>query len=70
MTKASVKPALKRIEEKIDQLVMAHEIQSGDDNTVAPNEEDSTPQVETIGCQCEKITVESEHDQESSEGES
>ena len=64
MTKASVKPALKRIEGMLEKIV------DSKTNTDAPNGEDSTPQVETIDCPCNKKTVESEHDQENSEGES
>lgn len=38
MTKATVKPALKRIEDKIDQLMKVHEISPSDEQTIDPTE--------------------------------
>ena len=61
-----------KVIEKSQQKIegMLEKIVDSKTNTDAPNDEDSTPKVKAIDCQCEKITVESEHDQENSEGES
>lgn len=71
MARPPVDARLQKIEKSQQKIEsMLEKIVDSKTNTDAPNDEDSTPQVETIGCQCEKITIESEHDQENSEGES
>ena len=71
MARPPVDSRLQNIEKSQQKIEgMLKKIVDSKTNTDASNDEDSTPQVKAIHCQCEKITVESEHDQENSEGES
>lgn len=64
MTKATVKPALKRIEDKIDQLMMVHEIPPSDEQTIDPTEGLEHK------CECDSIEESSDQNNQSEKGES
>jgi len=71
MPRPPVDSRLQKIEKSQRKIEgMLEKIVDSKTNTDASNDEESTSQIKAIHCQCEKITVESEHDQENSEGES
>jgi len=61
MTNASVKPALIRIENKLDKIDKV--MSNLNDKTETRNDWDSSPTVEKLDCKCKNIEVEQEPDQ-------
>ena len=63
MTNASVKPALTRIEKKLDKIDKVMSELGDKTKTEIQNDENSHPTVEKLDCKCENIEVEQEPNQ-------